>query len=175
MGVLELLKSCGPVRKYKRVEVPEEKLKKVLNAMRYAPSAENCQPWKFIIVKMDDIKAKLRPACNNRNFVAEAPIVIIGCASINDAYPYVGMYMSSYPIDLAMALNSAQLVAAEEGLGSCWLWDFHDEKLRDILDIPDDMRVVFVMTLGIPDEDAEKSSRKHLNEIIMYDKYEIRS
>ncbi|PIV67717.1 MAG: nitroreductase, partial [Euryarchaeota archaeon CG01_land_8_20_14_3_00_38_12] len=75
MDVYEAIKNRKSIRKYKPTPIPEEKLKNILNAMRLAPSAKNLQPWKFVVVRDEEIKRKLIPACNNQKFIAEAPII----------------------------------------------------------------------------------------------------
>ena len=89
-------------------------------------------------------------------------------------------YKSSYvmccgehciPIDLAIALDHMSLQAAALGLGTCWIGAFYQEELKEILEIPKNVRVVSVMPLGYPKELGSKTGRKPLSEIICYDKY----
>jgi nitroreductase len=63
------------------------------------------------------------------------------------------------------------LAAANEGLGSCWIGRFQEEKVKDLLDIPKDVRVIALLPMGYSNENPEQSGRKHLSEIISYDKY----
>ena len=77
----------------------------------------------------------------------------------------------SYSVDLAIALDHMSLQAAALGLGTCWIGAFYQDKVKDILGIPEDIRVVALMPLGFPKELGTKTGRKPLSEIICYDKY----
>ncbi len=171
MDVIEAIKARQETKKFKRDLIPEEKLKAVMNAMRLASSAKNLQPWKFIIVRDEDLKRKLVGACGNQKFIAEAPIVVIACGLVGEAYPYLGYYMSSYPVDVAIALDNLMLAAHSEGLGTSLVFDFHEEKVKELFAIPQDVKVVAITPLGFP-EAMDNPGRKHISEIVCYDKYE---
>ena len=172
MEVLEAMKALRNVRKYKPVPIPEEKLKNVLNAVRLAPSAENRQPWKFIVIRDEERKRKLVSACgNNHKFMAEAPVIIVGCALPDEAYPTLGGYMCSYPVDLGAAISHLALAAASEGLGTCWLHDFREDRLKNALNLDSYVKIVGVTPLGFPAEEPVPVDRKHITEIICYDEY----
>ena len=169
--ILEAIKKRQSVRSYKDKEIPEEILQKILEAGRLAPSANNKQHWKFIVVKDEDLRKKLVPACKNQKFVGEAPVVIAGCATNPDYVMTCGEH--SYSIDLAIALDHMSLEAASLGLGTCWIGAFYQDKVKDILGIPEDIRVVALMPLGFPKKLGPKTGRKSLSEIICYDKYSL--
>jgi len=166
---LEVIKKRQSVRSYREKEIQEDVLQQVLEAGRLAPSACNNQPWKFIVVKDKNLKEKLIPACKNQKFVGEASVVIVGCA-INPSYKMSnGKY--SYPIDLAIALDHMSLEAASLGLGTCWIGAFYQDQVKEILGVPEDVRVVALMSVGYPKELGSKTGRKPLSEIVRYDKY----
>ncbi len=172
MDVHEAITSRRSIRKYKPTPIPEEKLLKVLKATRLAPSFENSQPWKFIIVRNEDLKRQLGQACSNSKFILEAPIIIVACAFPDDAFGLMGGYMNSFPVDVAVAVDHLTLAAVNEGLGTCWIGNFKEEKVQKALSIPEDVRVVAITPLGFPDEEPESSGRKPLEEIICYNKFE---
>jgi nitroreductase len=167
----ETIKLRKSVRKYRRDPVPEESLKKILNAARMAPTAENFQPWKIIVVTDEDIKRKLVPACNNQRFVAEAPVVLVACGLPDEAYPIMGGYMNSYPVDVAIVLDHLMLAAASEGLGTCWIGSFKEEKVAETVGVPQEAKVVALTPLGYPAEEMERTDRKNLTELVSYNKY----
>jgi len=172
MDIFESMKKRRPVKKFKRVPIPEEKLNSVLGSMRLAPSAANSQPWKFIVVRDDQMKQRLASACQGQRFIADAPVLVVGCATIAEAYPYLGMYMSSYPMDMGLALSLGELAACQEGLAPYWVYQFHNEKIQELLSIPTgDVNVVFILALGYAEEDGEPDGRKNLSEIVRYEKY----
>jgi len=167
--VLEAIKKRQSVRSYQDKEIPEEILQQILEAGRLAPSAKNNQPWKFIIVKDNNLKKKLISACKNQGFVGEASVVIVGCA-INPSYK-MGSGDYSYSIDLSIALDHMSLQAAALGLGTCWIGAFYQDKVKKVLEIPNEVRVVALMPLGFPQALGIDRGRKPLSEIICYDKY----
>lgn len=171
MDVYEAIKMRRSIRKYRGDIVPENVLKRVLNAARLAPTTENFQPWRIVVVTDEDIKRKLVSACNNQKFIAEAPIVLVACGLPDEAYPLLGGYMNSYPVDVAIAMTHLTLAATAEGLGTCWIGSFKEEKVAEAIGAPPEARVVALTPLGYPAEEGEKTERKNLDELISYDKY----
>ncbi len=171
MDLMEAIKTRRSIRKYKETPVPENLLKEVLNAARLAPSAENAQPWKIVVVRDVEVRQKVTQACNGQRFLLQAPVVLVLCGIPEEAFPTVGGYMSSHVIDAAIALDHLTLAARALGLGTCWVAKFKEDRLRDILGIPEDVRVIAVSPLGYPDESPERSPRKNLEELISYDRY----
>jgi len=169
--ILEAIKKRQSVRSYQDKEIPEDVLQQVLEAGRLAPSASNKQGWKFIVIKDEDLRKKLVPACKNQKFVGEAPVVIAGCATNPDYVMTCGEH--SYSIDLAIALDHMSLEAASLGLGTCWIGAFYQDQVKEILGVPVDVRITSLMPLGYPKELSTKTERKPLSEIVCYDKYTL--
>ncbi len=172
MDVAEAIRARRSVRRYKSTPIPEETLQNVLNAARLAPSAENMQPWRFVVVRDEDAKRELASACKGQTWIAEAPVVIAACGVPDDSVATIGGYMDSVSVDVSIALTHAALEATSKGLGTCWVTAFSEERVKSILNIPPDVRVVALTPLGYPDEMPESSGRKHLSQIVCYDKYE---
>lgn len=168
---MDLIESRRSIRSYKSQDIEEEKLNYILQAFRKAPSAKNIQPWKLIIVKDKKRRSDLAIACNNQTFIAEAPIIIIACAKEDEAYGTMGGYMSSYPVDIAIALEHLVLAAAEQCLGTCWIGAFKEKLVKDLLGIPENVRVVAITPVGYPSKEGRERCRKKLSEIICYEKY----
>src|SRR2546428_14195652 len=97
MEVLEAIKSVKSVSKYKPDPVPEQKVQAVVNAARFALSADNFQPWKFIVVSDEDAKRELAGACTNGKHMADAPLVVVACARLDEAVAMIGGDIKSYP------------------------------------------------------------------------------
>ncbi len=106
MEVLEAIKSGKSASKFKPTPVPEQKIQAIFNAARLAPSADNLQPWRFIVVIDEDLKRQVAAACTNAKRVSDAPLVIVACARLDEAVATVGGYMNSYPVDVGMALST---------------------------------------------------------------------
>ncbi|MGB2696737.1 MAG: nitroreductase family protein [Candidatus Zixiibacteriota bacterium] len=167
MNVFEAIKSRKSIRSFSDQKIEEEKLKKVLEAGRLAPSAGNMQEWKFVVVRDKELKEKLGTAANNQRFIAKADVIIVGCATEVDKIMTCGQY--TYPIDLAIAMDHMSLQAVEEGLGTCWIGAFKEDEVKKILGIPDEIRVVELMPLGYPLFVPEPKPRKKLEDIVAYD------
>ena len=168
VSVMSAIKMRRSIRHYKDKPVEREKLKKVLEAGRLAPSAGNMQEWKFIVVSDKNTREKLAMAAHSR-FVEEAPLVIVACATITDCVLESGQL--AYPMDVAIAVDHMTLKAVEEGLGTCWVGDFDERKVKEALNIPDDVRVVTLLTLGYPKYVPGPRKRKKLEEIVAYEKW----
>lgn len=171
MDMMEAIRARKSVRRYQPTPIPEQKLQAVLNAARLAPSAQNLQPWKFIVVRDESLKRKLVNGCHNQKFIAEAPVVIVACALEDEATAMVGGYMNSYPMDIAVALTHLILAATSEGLGTCLIGEFSEERVKAVLNIPREIRVVALTPLGFPAESPQQTGRKNLSEIVCYDQY----
>lgn len=157
------------MRSYKDKEIPQEKLERVINSVRMAPSANNRQDWKFVIVKDEEKRRELYEAAKKQRFVKEAPIVIAGITTDPEDIGTCGM--PTGVIDLSIALDHLTLKATEEGLGTCWIGAFNQEKAKEALEVPEGCEIVALMTIGYPKQPLEKKekSRKDLKEVISYD------
>ncbi len=171
MKVLDVIQMRRSVRKYKKDPIPEKILMRVLEAARLAPSGSNIQPWKFIIVKDKALKEKLAQASAGQFFMAEAPIIIVGCGFPDNCYARMGRYMKSWSVDVTIALEHLILQAQEERLGTCWIGSFEEEEVKAILNIPENVKVLALTPLGYPDEIPRFRGRKSLDEIISYDRF----
>jgi nitroreductase len=109
MGVMTAIKMRRSIRHYKDKAVEEEKLGKVLEAGRLAPSAGNLQEWKFVVVRDKGTREKLAIATCNQKFVSEAPVVIVACATVTDYAMECSQL--AYPIDVAIAVDHMTLKA----------------------------------------------------------------
>jgi len=168
MNVSEAIKNRYSCRSYKAEPVPEEKLNKILEAARLAPSAHNTQEWKFIVVK--DVKKRKETAeAAGQSFIAEAPVIIAAVGLNPDDVLSSGI--PDYAVNLAIAVDHMTLQATEEGLGTCWIGAFSQEEVKKVLEIPKEYKVAVLMPLGFPAEKGKPKSRKNLEEIISFDKF----
>src|SRR2546428_5873946 len=149
MEALEAIKSVKSVSKYKPDPVPEQKVQAVVNAARFAVSADNIQPWKFIVVSDEDAKRKLAGACTNAKHLADAPLVVVACARLDEAVAMIGGYMNSYPVDLGMALSNVTIAATREGVGTSRVFAFNEGKGGFPLGHPADPPAVGLRPLGM--------------------------
>ena len=170
MNVMDAIKTRKSVRSFSDRPIEEDKLQTVLEAARLAPSASNRQEWRFVIVHEAETRIKLAQAAGNQSFVGKAPVVIVACAETDGHVMRCGP--PCYPIDVAIALDHVTLAAVELGLGSCWIGHFDESKVKEILGIPKDIRVVELMPLGYPiDPSAIEKRRLSFDTIVRYEQW----
>ena len=169
MDVFTAITGRRSVRTYKNTEVEEDKLQKILDAARLAPSASNRQQWKFIVVKNQETRKKLARAANGQNFVAEAPVIIVACATETKAVMMCGQ--PTHTVDLSIACAYLILEAYELGLATCWLGAFKEDEVKRILNIPPGVRVVTMTPVGYPNQPLSQGIRKSLKDIICREQY----
>ena len=169
MNVVDAIKTRRSIRSYMDKPVEDQKLKEVLEAGRLALSASNRQEWRYIVVKDKNTREKLCETAGNQSSVAEAPIVIVCCAETNQHVMRCGE--KCYPIDLAISIDHITLRAWELGLGTCWIGAFNAEPVKKLLNIPDNIVVVELLTLGYPKSVPSATPRKLIDEIIHYEKW----
>jgi len=168
LEVFEAIQKRRSIRKYEQKIVEKEKLLKVLEAARLAPSAMNRQPYAFVVTTENETIEKLSSACN-QEWVA--PTIIVVCAFPREAW--VRDDGEEYwKADAAVAMNNMSLQACEEGLGTCWIAAFKEEKIKAILEINPEARVVAMTPLGYPAEKKGRvTKRKKIDEIVHYEKW----
>ena len=176
MSVLDVIERRRSVRSYDSKPIDPELMAKLRDALRLAPSACNKQPWKFILVSDQAVQDKLAVAAQGQSFIAEAPVIVVGCGSPADAYKNMGGYWNSVEIDVAIALDHLTLAAAEAGLGTCWIGAFDEAEVKKLLGIPDDVKVVAMTPVGFPSSPdlihaVDASGRKPEDKVFSTDRF----
>ena len=172
MDFSEVVVKRRSIRKFRGDVVPDEVLDRVLEAGRWAPSAGNSQPWHFIVVKNREKREALAKGGRYAKFLAESPVAIVGCGD-QKASP------NWYAVDVAIAMQNMVLTATAEGLGTCWVGSFSEERVKSLLKIPERYRVVALLALGYRREKLELTSKvlhfirrkKSLEKIVSYDEF----
>ncbi len=172
MDVFEAIEKRYSCRTYEDRAIEPEKLDRVLDAARLAPSARNFQDWRFVVVRDAATRAKLVAAANDQEFVGTAPAVIVACSN-SDYVMRCGQAIG--PIDIAIALEHIALQATAQGLATCWIGSFFPDKVRAILGIPKDIQVIELMPIGYPAGKCPARKREPLDKIVSYDKWEFDS
>ena len=170
MEVSVALRERRSIRSYEGTTVEKEKLTKVLEAARLSPSAANRQEWKFIVVRDTDKRKKLAEAACGQSFVGQAPVVLVACATESRAIMTCGQ--PAYTVDVSIAFAYMILQACELGLGTCWIGAFKEDEVKEILNIPEHIRVVAMSPLGYPTHKGPPRPRKSLDEIVCFEAYE---
>ena len=176
MEVLDAIKRRRSVRAYSSRPIPADVLDRMHEALRFAPSACNLQPWHFIGVTDAELRGRLAAAANNQHWMADAPLTMVACGFPQRAYQRMGGYGNSVDVDLAIALDHLTLAAVADGLGTCWIGAFDEQKVKDLLGIPASVKVVAMTPVGYPASQdlihpVDQSRRKPLEAILSTDRY----
>lgn len=169
MTVSEAIRARRSIRMYKPKPIDEEKLQRVLEAARLAPTARNMQERRFVVVRNKAIREQIMKAAKNQTAIIQAPVVIAACGTVIDHIMTCGQ--PAYTVDLAIAVDHMTLQAVEEGLGSCWICAFDEAEVKRILGIPESVRVVSLLVLGYPAESPQPRPRNPLGDMVSYDRY----
>ena len=169
MNVIEAIKTRRSIRAYKDQDIEAQKLQKVLEAGRLAPSASNRQDWKFVVVQDKQTRKALASACHNQTFVGQAPVVIAACSTNPKRVMASGQPTAA--VDLAIAVDHMSLAAVELGLGTCWIGAFDAPAVAKILGVPDDAVVIHIFPLGYPAESPPAHKGKPASEVICWEKW----
>ncbi|HDJ51225.1 MAG TPA: nitroreductase family protein [Thermoprotei archaeon] len=166
--LLEIIKSRRSIRRYKSLPVEEEKLRLILEAARWAPSAGNLQPWHFLIVRDKRLREMLAEAAYGQTWMVEAPVYIVVLADPErSSYRYGDRGRALYCIqDTALAIQNIMLMAHALGLGTCFVGAFDERSVSKILCIPKGLRPVAIITIGYPAESPEPRPRRPLDDIV---------
>lgn len=165
MSFIDTILTRRSIRRYEKQDIPKDVLDKILEAGRQAPSAGNKQPWHFIVLSDYDIKEKLSHGKWN-TFVKDSAVTIVGCGYIGDEY---GRKWST--VDISIALQNMVIAAWGLGIGSCWIGDFKEAEVKSLLNIPEDRKVIALVTFGYPAEKIESRQKKPIDEIVSYNKF----
>ena len=171
MDVYEAIKERSSVRAYTDQPVPREKLEKILEAGRLAPSARNTQPWHFIVVT-DSEKRKILAKGMYAKFLTQSPVVIVGCGDKEASADW-------YAVDVSLAVENMILTAQAEGLGTCCVGSFDEKEVQQTIKAPDNYEVIVMLAVGYPKEKLDVARkllhiarpRKKLSEIVSQEEF----
>jgi nitroreductase len=177
--MLDIIISRQSDRKYSDKPVEKDKLDRIIEAGRMAPSACNAQPWKFIVVTKSELREKIAVAASAKllgmnNFVGKAPVILVIVREKPNFSSKVGGTLKNKDyslIDIGIASENICLQATAEGIGSCIIGWFDEAMIRKILDIPKSKRVELIITLGYSLSEGREKRRKPDELTVSYDKY----
>lgn len=177
----ELVRERRSVRKFTASVVEADKIEKMLECARLAPSWKNLQCWQFVVVRdRGKIVEMAKTAGVVNRWYKDAPVMIVGCADPTlsgerEGLPY-------FLVDFAIAMEHLILAATDQGLGACWVGIFDEKQVRETLKIPESLRVVALAPIGYPAERESlqgkitkfvvgSKNRKPLKEIVYYEEF----
>lgn len=167
MDYSELVKARYSVRAYKSDPVEDDKLHRILEAARLAPTAANRQPVQIIVAKTEGRQDELRRVYRSDWFV-QAPLVICVCAAPSEAWVRRYDGKNHCDVDATIAMDHLILAAANEGLGTCWIAAFDPDAAREVFGLEDDLQPVLLTPLGYAADSAGPKNRKPIEEIVRF-------
>lgn len=170
MSLMDIIKRRYSCRNYESKEVEQDKLDKILEAARLAPSAKNLQDWRFVAVTEQATKSRLASVTNRPEVFEKAGVILAACSNNADKMT-CGQKIG--PIDVSIALEHIALQATELGLATCWIGSFDAEEVAKTLQIPDDIEIIQLMALGYPADDPKAADRQPLEDIVCYNKWQF--
>lgn len=169
MDVMDAILGRYSLRSFAPREVEEEKLQKILDAGRLAPTASNQQRVKVVVVKDPQVRSQLAQACRGQTFIGEAPVVLVVCA---DQERTMLCGQSARGTDCTISLAFMCLEAAEQGIFGCWIGAFYQDQVKALLGIPEDYLVAGVFPMGYPKGDPVRREKKPLTEFFSVDAFQ---
>ena len=170
MNFFELIENRHSIRKFADKDLPDEDLSRILQAANRAPSAGNLQAYQIYVVRDGALKRRLSEAAFNQEWIANAPVILVFCTNANASRTRYGMRgVELYTLqDATIACTYSQLAAAALGVGSTWVGAFDDNRVADLLNVEADIFPVAILPIGYPAETPYFTSRKELNEIVVF-------
>jgi len=180
--MIQEIKQRRSIRKYKNKVIDQDLIMDLLESARLAPSGNNTQPWQFIVIKDDTIRQQVMEVCNNQIWMMSAPVFIVCLADtrarmkeerfkVNENS--AEMDVKRVIRDTSIAVEHIVLEAESMGLGTCWIGWYEQDDVRSVLDIPETHFVLSILTVGYPDHSPAAKSRKEMEEILYFEKWNL--
>lgn len=172
MNVLEAITSRTSITDYREKGVEREKVARLLEAARWAPSAGNMQVAEYVVVEDEELLEKLSTYAHNQAHVREAPMALVILADIEKAERNYSDRGELYALqETAAAMQNVLLEAHAEGLGAAWVGSFDEELVAERLQVPDRLRPVAILTIGYPDESPEQPHKYEISDRTYLNRY----
>jgi nitroreductase len=168
MDIYEAIKMRYSCRSYGDKPIEDDKLQRVLEAARSAPSGNNRQAWKIIVVSDPAIRHQIARAAE-QPFIEGAPIVLAMVGL--DPARTMSCSVPADPIDCAIALEHLALAATAEGLATCWIGHFDQRQASEALMVPASAKIIELMPLGYPKDQHRPRQRKPIDELVCKGKF----
>ena len=164
MDTLACIRTRRTTRAFLPRDVPEETVRKILEAGRLSPSARNMQPWHFIVIRDKDMLKRLGPLCSSGRFIEQASCAIAVVTDPSNRW---------HEIDGARAVQSMELAGWNEGVGTCWIGSLERERIKELLQIPTALHLLTILPFGYPVEpDApRRKTKKRPDEVCHWERF----
>jgi nitroreductase len=166
MDFFDVIQARRSVRSYKPDEVEAEKLQKILEAARIAPTAANRQAFKVVVVKTKGHEEQLK-RIYNRDWFVQPPLVLAVC-SVKGGYWVRSDGRAYSDVDAGIVMDHIILAATALGLGTCWIGAFNEQAAIELLELGDGLEPVVLAPLGYADDKPRERVRKAIDNVIIY-------
>jgi nitroreductase len=163
MEFIDVIRTRTSVRQFSEKSIPDEKIIYVLECARLAPSWENKQCWRFIVVKNKETIEQIAKTSIINRWLRTAPVLIVACADPTESGKKNSM--EYFTVDVSIALEQLILAATDLGLGTCWIAGFNEEKIKELLEVPKRIRVVALTPLGYSKE--KKGVNERITQVLL--------
>lgn len=164
MDTFECIRKRRDIRSYMKKNVPDNAIKKIIEAGRLAPSAMNSQPWHFIVIKNKLTLKELGAYCLSGRFIVDASFAVVVVTDPLNKW---------HEIDGARAVQNMALAGWNEGVGCCWIGAIDREKVKEKLNIPGNLHILTILPFGYPEEFTvkRKKMRKSPEEVFHWERF----
>jgi nitroreductase len=190
----QVIQTRRSIRNFKTDPVSDKDISDILEAARIAPSGGNIQPWRFVVIRSQGIKEKLK-ATTRWRFAVKAPVIIACCsdfsaadgrqdrlvelsqAGVFDNVEMEGEYTvpertqeqlwAYLNMNVGIAITYMMLKAVDLGLGSCWIGGFDPLKTKKVLALDDHLHIVALLPIGYPERIPAQRPRFPLEKLIV--------
>lgn len=178
--LIELIKKRYSCRKFKKESVIEKEiLIKCIEAARFAPSASNSQPWKYVIVDEKELKSRIVDALTIgftkfNQFAKDASAIIVAIEESKNLEMSIGQVVlgkSFATFDIGCSVMQLCLQASEFGLGTCIMGIFDEKKIKKLLNIPSNKKITILIAIGYPQDNPTEKKRKVIDDIYSFNRY----
>jgi nitroreductase len=174
MDIFEAIRNRRSIRKYDDAkQVPKELIEKVVDAARWAPSAGNHQPIEVVVVSDQKKREKMAEISGYARYLKYSPIALVVCINLKRSeHMYGELGREHYsPQDASAAIENMMLAATALGLGTCWNSLFEKDMVKEMLNLPEDVKPFAILPLGYPLKIPEPPSRRPLEEVLHWEIY----
>lgn len=164
MDTFACIRSRRTTRAFLPRDVPEETIRKILEAGRLAPSARNQQPWHFVAIQSKDMLKQLSALCTSGRFIEQASFAVAVVTDPTNRW---------HEIDGARAVQSMELAGWNEGVGTCWIGSLERERIKDMLGIPKSLHLLTILPFGYPVEPnaRRRKTKKRAEEVWHWERF----
>ena len=163
LDTLTCIRTKREITEYVDKPIPQESIDAILEAGRLAPSSKNSQPWHFVVIKDKETLKGISDLTTTGKHIAKAPLAVA-----------IVMEDAKLPeVDGARAGQNMVLAAWSLGIGSCWVTNFYDDGVKDLLGVPQRIKLITVLPFGYPTEPrtTRRKIRKPIDEIVHYERF----